>query len=327
MHKGWVLAGMLLASSALAQAAPQLALVSEHAVEGMRGGNLSGLALCGGELWTVSDRDDDRLYRLDTRENVWLAETVRIEVPQVPDSGLPWSMNSRTWAASFVRGGDLDFEGITCDQAGNRYVVSEAHAAVLKVPPSGPATWLKITPSLVREARASGMLLRFNALFEGIAVDPEGNRLWLAAERQRRGVLSITRTPSGWACDGPCVLLSEAGTQKQPPQFPGAKSVSRDFADLAWFEGKLFTLERNAYEICRRDAQSAQVEQCWSFAEQALQPQRRYPQAFGLTEAMVIDQDGAWLGVDNNNGARADGETRSIVWRFAAPAGGWSAQP
>lgn len=327
MHKGLALAGMLLASSAIAQAAAPLALVSEHAVEGMRGGNLSGLALCGGELWTVSDRDDDRLYRLDTRENLWRADTVRIEVPQVPDSGLPWSLNSRTWAASFVRGGNLDFEGITCDQAGNRYVVSEAHAAVLQVPPSGPANWLKISPSLVSEARAGGMLLHFNALFEGIAVDPEGNRLWLAAERQRRGLLLIQRTPSGWECDGPCVLLSEAGKQRQPTQFPNPKLVSRDFADLAWFEGKLFTLERNAYEICRRDAQSAKVEQCWSFAEEALQPHRRYPQAFGLAEAMVIDQDGAWVGVDNNNGARVDGETRSIVWRFAAPAGGWSAQP
>lgn len=327
MRIGLALAWMLLVSSAFAQAAPSLHLVSEHAVDGMRGGNLSGLALCGGELWTVSDRDDDQIYRLDTRQDTWQAETVHIEVPKVPDSGLPWGLNSRTWAASFVRGGDLDFEGISCDQAGNRYIVSEAHAAVLQVPPSGPATWLKISPLLVREARASGMLLHFNALFEGIAVDPEGNRLWLAAERGRRGLLMIKRQQTVWECDGPCVLLSEGGMQMQPAQFPKATAVSRDFADLAWFEGKLFTLERNAYEICRRDAQTAKVERCWSFAEDALQPHRRYSQAFGLTEALVIDKDGAWLGVDNNNGARADGETRPIVWRFAAPADGWSAKP
>ncbi len=29
-------------------------------------------------------------------------------------------------AISPLRGGDLDFEGITCDAAGNRYVVSES---------------------------------------------------------------------------------------------------------------------------------------------------------------------------------------------------------
>ncbi len=55
-----------------------LSFISEHAVEGMRGGNLSGLAWCGGALWTVSDRDDDRLYRLqpsaEGSDQPWQAE-------------------------------------------------------------------------------------------------------------------------------------------------------------------------------------------------------------------------------------------------------------
>jgi uncharacterized protein YjiK len=42
---------------------------------------------------------------------------------------------------------------------------------------------------MVRQARASGMLLHFNALFEGLAINPAGDRLWLAAERERRGLL------------------------------------------------------------------------------------------------------------------------------------------
>ncbi|MGF0242221.1 esterase-like activity of phytase family protein [Rhodococcus sp. IEGM1300] len=329
MRVGFALACALLLTSvsAFAEPAPQLRLLSEHAVDGMRGGNLSGLAQCGKDLWTVSDRDDDQIYRLDTRENTWQAEAVHIDVPAVPPSGLPWGLSSRTWAASFVRGGDLDFEGITCDSAGNRYIVSEAHAAVLQVPPEGPASWLKITPMLVREARASGMLLHFNALFEGLAINPAGDKLWLAAERERRGLLLIKRQQTVWDCEAGCVLLSEAGLEMQPAQFPKARAVSRDFADLSLFNGKLFTLERNAFEICRRDADTGKVERCWSFAEDALQENRRYPQAYGLAEALVVDADGAWIGIDNNNGARADGEVRPIVWRFAAPDGGWSAKP
>ena len=194
MHRGFALALALLATSVVAAPAPELKLLSEHPVQGMRGGNLSGLALCGQELWTVSDRDDEQIYRLDTRNTVWQAETVGIEVPAVPDSGLPWGLKVRTWAASFVRGGDLDFEGITCDAAGNKYVVSEAHAAVLQVPAQGAPVWLKISPIMVREARASGMLLHFNALFEGLAVNPAGDRIWLAAERERRGLLSVSYT-------------------------------------------------------------------------------------------------------------------------------------
>ncbi|TVT81589.1 esterase-like activity of phytase family protein [Pseudomonas sp. H3(2019)] len=326
MRSGFALALLLLASTVAAEPAPELTLVAEHAVDGMRGGNLSGLAQCGKDLWTVSDRDDDQIYRLDTSERVWQAETVRITVPPVPDSGLPWGLKSRTWAASFVRGGNLDFEGMTCDKAGNRYIVSEAHAAVLQVPVQGPVAWLKISPIMVREARASGMLQHFNALFEGLAISPQGDQLWLAAERERRGLLLIKRQQTVWDCDGSCVLLSEAGKEMQPAPFPNAKPVSKDFADLALFNGKLFTLERNAFQICRRDALSAKVERCWSFAAEALQEHRRYPQPYGLAEALVVDADGAWIGIDNNNGARADGEARPIVWRFAAPQGGWDAK-
>jgi hypothetical protein len=328
MRLGFALACALLLTSMTVsgEPTPQLRLLSEHAVDGMRGGNLSGLAQCGKKLWTVSDRDDDQIYRLDTRANVWRAQAVGIGVPEVPDSGLPWGLRSRTWAASFVRGGNLDFEGITCDRAGNRYVVSESHAAVLQIPPTGPTSWLKISPLMAREARARGMLLRFNALFEGLAINPEGDQLWLAAERENRGLLLIKRKQSVWDCDGGCVLLSEAGNEMQPAQFPHARAMPRDFADLSLFNGKLFTLERNAFEVCRRDALTAKVERCWSFAEEALQENRRYPQDYGLAEALVVDADGAWIGIDNNNGARADGEVRPVVWRFAAPEGGWSAK-
>ncbi|WP_160105210.1 esterase-like activity of phytase family protein [Pseudomonas izuensis] len=329
MRLGFALACALLLTSITvsAEPIPQLRMLSEHAVDGMRGGNLSGLAQCGKELWTVSDRDDDQIYRLETGDGTWRAQAVGIDVPPVPDSGLPWGIRVRVLAASFIRGGDLDFEGITCDNAGNRYVVSEAHAAVLQIPPAGPASWLKISPLLVREARASGLLLHFNAVFEGLAINPAGDQLWLAAEREGRGLLMIKRKQTVWDCDGGCVLLSEAGMEMQPAQFPGARARPRDFADLALFNGKLFTLERNVYQICRRDTVTAKVERCWSFADEALQENRRYPQPFGLAEALVVDAEGAWIGVDNNNGARADGEVRPIVWRFAAPDGGWGAKP
>ncbi|KAF1008713.1 MAG: hypothetical protein GAK32_02062 [Pseudomonas fluorescens] len=331
MRSGFALAmllsGGLAGTSVMAAPAVELSMVSEHPVEGMRGGNLSGLAMCANVLWTVSDRDDDQIYRLDTRADTWQAEAVKIDVPPVPESGLPWGVRSRSKVASLIRGGDLDFEGITCDAAGNRYIVSEAHAAVLQVPASGAPEWLKIAPGMVREARASGLLLHFNALFEGVAINPGGNQIWLAAERERRGLISIKRPQTLWDCDGPCVLLSEAGQEMQPAQFPGAKAVSRDFSDLALFNGKLFTLERNAYQICRRDTVTAKVELCWSFADAALTPQRRYAQPYGLAEALVVDESGAWVGIDNNFRPRADGEKRPVVYRFAAPADGWSARP
>ncbi|QXI38045.1 esterase-like activity of phytase family protein [Pseudomonas xantholysinigenes] len=317
----------LFALQARADDWPQLKLTGEHVVDGMRGGNLSGLAFCRGALWAVSDRDDDRIYRLEQEPAAWRAQPLAFTPPEPPDTGLPWGLKSRNWAASYIRGGALDFEGITCDQAGNILIVSEAHAAVLQLPLEGEPDWLRIDQAMVRQARASGMLLHFNALFEGLAINPAGDRLWLAAERERRGLLAVQRQQSVWTCGRSCVLLSEAGVEMQPPQFPGARPVSRDFADLAWFEGKLYTLERNAYRICRRDADSGAVERCWSFAADALVESRRYSQPYGLAEALVVDKEGAWIGVDNNDRPRSDGETRPVVWRFAAPQGGWSARP
>jgi hypothetical protein len=298
---------------------------SEHPVEGMRGGNLSGLALCSGELLAVSDRDDDQIYRLDQRYAEWQAEALNIDAPPPPESGLPWGVRMMGKAISPLRGGDLDFEGISCDDAGNRYVVSEAHAAVLQIPPAGAPAWLKIDPSLVRQARASGMLLHFNALFEGIAVNPQGNQIWLAAERERRGLLTIRKKQSVWDCENGCVLMSEGGLEQAPPQLK-AKAQQKDFADLALFEGKLFTLERMAYRICRRTLDTGEIERCWSFANDALADARLYNSGYGNTEALSLDAQGAWIGVDNGNHIRADGEKRPIVWRFAAPQGGWSAK-
>ena len=311
---------------AMANTWPALVMQSEHPVEGMRGGNLSGLALCSGELLAVSDRDDDQIYRLDQRYAEWQAEALNIDAPPPPESGLPWGVRMMGKAISPLRGGDLDFEGISCDDAGNRYVVSEAHAAVLQIPPAGAPAWLKIDPSLVRQARASGMLLHFNALFEGIAVNPQGNQIWLAAERERRGLLTIRKKQSVWDCENGCVLMSEGGLEQAPPQLK-AKAQQKDFADLALFEGKLFTLERMAYRICRRTLDTGEIERCWSFANDALTDARRYNSGYGTAEALSLDAKGAWIGVDNGNHVRADGEKRPIVWRFAAPQGGWSAKP
>ena len=320
-----MVAGLLMVTApAFAAPLPELTLLSEHPVEGMTGGNLSGLAVCSGQMWTVSDRDDNVLYRLDTAQTLWRAEPEEINVPAVPESDLPANLRSMAKLSSLVRGGSLDYEGISCDAAGNRYVVSEANAEVLKVPVNGPPTWLKLPAALVEQARAKGMLQHFNAILEGLAVDPQGERLWLAAEREQRGLLAVRREGEGWRCKGSCVLRTEPGKEVLPPEI-GGKTVSRDFADLSLFEGKLFTLERSAYRICRRALTTGKTERCWSFAQEARVPARVYDKPFAVTEALIVDKEGAWVGIDNNFDRRADGETRPIVWRFAAPDGGWSA--
>ncbi|MCQ4311275.1 esterase-like activity of phytase family protein [Pseudomonas stutzeri] len=329
MNRRWIT--LLFALSAPAwgaemapEMAPELTLISEHPVERIAQGNLSGLAWCGDALWAVSDREDSQLYRLDASEAVWRAESERFDLPPAPDTGLSWGMRVRTAISGMVRGGKMDFEGLSCDNLGNRYLASEAHAAVLQVSPAGTAEWLNLPDGLVRQARASGMLLEFNAMFEGVAVDPEAGRLWLAAERDRRGLLVMHRNQSSWQCTGGCVLLAEGGRELPPPAL-GEQALPRAFSGLAFHQNKLFTLEPTAHQICRRDPSSGDRELCWSYAATALADSRRYDTPFGNAEALWVDAEGAWMGVDNNRMSRADGEQRPIVWRFAAPNGGWGA--
>ena len=304
----------------------ELKLEAEYPVEGIAGGNLSGLAVCNQVLQGVSDRDDDRIYRLTPQGEVMQAEAEVFTTPAAANSQLPWGMRMRNLGVSWLRGGFYDFEGLSCDAKGNRYLVSESHGAVLSVSPTHEASWLVLPPALMRQARASGMLLHFNQGYEGIAVSPDGQRLWLAAEQRRRGVNVLHKRGGNWRCSGGCVLFSEGGKEASPAGI-GGHVTDRDFSGLAFYGDKLFTLERQAHRICRRNLTDGAVERCWSFAATALSEQRRYPVSHGMAEALWIDENGAWVGVDNGRYTRADGEARPIVWRFAAPTAGWSAKP
>lgn len=316
---------LLLVCSAQADSLPleELQLLEERPVEGIAGGNLSGLTWCDGALWAVSDREDDRLYRLQVRDGLWQAEAETFSAPPPPPMPLPWGLRIRSWLTGQVRGGGLDFEGLSCDERGNRYLVSEARAAVLQLAPLGEPQWLALPDGMVRQARASGMLLHFNALLEGIAIDPAGERLWLAGERQRRGLLVLHKRNGRWHCSGSCVLLSEGGSEPLPAPAEAGKPMPRSFSGLAFHRDRLFSLERQAHRICRRQLSNGEVERCWSFAAEALTEARRYAKPYGMAEALWIDEEGAWIGLDNGRNARGDGERRPIVWRFAAPKGGW----
>lgn len=324
----WLL-GLCLLSSTVHAALPvePLRLLGEHPLDGMPSGNFSGLARCGESLWAVSDRDDDRLYRLHPGATSWQAEAQTFVLPPLPGGALPWGMRTRVKLMGKLRGGEMDFEGLSCDAQGNRYLVSEAHAVVLRLPEIDQPQWLALPPLLLRQARASGMLLRFNAMFEGIAVDPAGEHLWLAAERERRGLLAVQRARDSWQCNGSCVLLSEDGPALPPAQLKTSQRWVRSFSDLAFYGNKLFTLERLAHQICRHDPSSGEVERCWSFADTLLTDGRRYAQPWGSAEALWLDAEGAWIGTDNGTLPRGDGDTRPILWHFAAPAEGWESAP
>lgn len=328
MRQALALLALLLGSALARAAAPleELALQAVQPVDGMLAGNLSGLARCAdGRFWAVSDREDARLYRLEPGDGRWQAQGEDFAAPPPPPSALPWGLRAGNQLLSPLRGGALDFEGLSCDAAGNRYLLSESQVGVLLLPPIGAPRWLELSPDLLRQARARGLLLRFNALLEGLAVQPDGARLWLAAEREGRGLLAMQRGSERWRCAANgCVLLAESGRVRRPLDPPDSAAQSLDFTDLSWHVGSLYSLERLQHRICRRDPQTAAVERCWSFAGAALAPPLRYDTPYGVGEALWLDDDAAWIGLDNGDQANAAGERRPLILQLKAPAGGWN---
>lgn len=324
MIRSAALLSLLLCSPVFAsEPVAELELLGEYPIEGIASGNLSGLTRCGEAWLAVSDREDNRLYHLQPGTQVWQAQAEVLSPPPPPSSNLPWGLRMTTWTVNLLRGGDLDFEGISCDAKGNRYLVSEAHAAVLQVATNGNAEWLQLPASLVRQARASGMLLHYNALFEGIAIEPNGERLWLAAERQRRGLLVVHQQNQTWRCTGGCVRISSGARALASPQ--DERRYPLDYSDLSYHADQLFSLQRLEHRICRRSTQTGDVQKCWSYAAAALAEPQRFPQVEGIAEALWLDEQSAWVGLDTGSGPRADGEQRPLLWQFKAPQGGWSA--
>ena len=175
------------------------------------------------------------------------------------------------------------------------------------------------------EGEARGLWQQVNALAEGVAIDAQANTLWLAAERQGRGLVKLQRQGDQWVCPlAGCVLLAERRFLPTEPFGPGILNrevMPVDFSDLAYWKGWLWSLERNAHQVCRRNALSGQRERCWSFAQSVLVEPYFYPDApFGLAEALLISEEGIVIGLDNNNRLRPDGDARPWLFHFALPA-------
>lgn len=323
----WLLAGCVQAQVLPQADWPELQLLQVLPVEGMPEGNLSGLARCAGELQAISDREDDRLYHLRLQgqapDQLLQASAERWQVAMPSIWSLPPDLLLTLPLMWPLRGGTLDFEGMKCDAAGNRYVVSETFAAVLQISPQGDAHWLALPPDLFTLARRRGLWQKVNAIVEGLAVSADGQQLWLAAEREQRGLLALHLDADGWHCSQPCVLLTEGGDIAPPPDVPDGEQEPVDFAGLVWHAGYLFTLDRQQALICRHAASSGVQQRCWSFRQTLERADLRYAKASRFAEALWLDEQEALIGIDNNNRPNAAGERRPLLWRMAAPPGGW----
>ncbi|MBN3859514.1 DNA topoisomerase IV [Neisseriaceae bacterium PsAf] len=299
-----------------------LVLISAKPVNDMPLGNLSGITFCQNKWLVVSDKDDEYIYHLTEKDFYYQAK--KMALPAMPGLNNLSELSILEKKQLLNSQDNLDFEGIFCDKEGSVYLVSELTSQVLRITPDFcQSNWLKLSENWLNEAKRVNFLTVPNAKLEGITLDPGGQKIWMAAERENRGIIFLEKISGQWICRD-CVLLSE-DVMGVSPKLLGSKELPLDFSDIFYYQGKLFTLERLQHQICRRDSRSARVEKCWRFENSVLQNENyQYAQySFGQAEALWLNKNEVWIGLDNNNMRRNDGEDRPIIYRFKAPKKGW----
>ncbi|GAB4373889.1 MAG: hypothetical protein Kow0042_18080 [Calditrichia bacterium] len=238
----------------------------------------SGLTIRNDTLLTISDKDDSTIFWIELGEKeAFLHPFLRFRLPE--SISIP-----------------ADFEGITLDEEGTIYLISESLFRILKVRTDGsPAEW--ITPSLKPWGQREGLFRKRNANLEGITWIG-GNQFILCQEREPRGMLTV-RIESD--------AVRVKAFQLDESIFPFPKGRKPDFAGLYWFQQNLYVLERNPSIVARLvEADSGFVEKNgWSYGHVESRDSLRYTDIrYGLAEGLAMDKNFVYIVLDNNGDAR-----------------------
>ncbi|MEX0327020.1 MAG: SdiA-regulated domain-containing protein [Puniceicoccaceae bacterium] len=256
----------------------KLELVAAYAIDMDLPLEPSGLVRLDGELYTVADKDNRTIYKVQLEGNsAQLVPALRFQPPGY------YSM---------------DWEGISTDGSGSFYLISETEARILEVTLDGQVRWA--TPPLREQLEEAGLYAKSNAGFEGIAwLGPDH---WLGAvEREPRGLAEIRLV------DG---KLKVTATQQEHSPFSNALPLLRlpDFSGLDADGGSIYALFRNAHLVVRieREGEGFVEAEAWSYRHLETDPRWAYrSQVYGQAEGLVVEEQDVYLIFDNNLGPRA----------------------
>ncbi len=274
---------------------PELELTQAWSVEGPDRFDASGLAGRDGEMYAVSDRHVDTIFRFE------FAADVARAVPCVTFTGpdpYPWI-------------GYMDLEGIAVAPDGGFFLAPEWGFAVCHVPAGGGlARW--VTPDVKSAGMSAGLFATKDGFVEGIAVLGDGHFL-LAAERGPRGVIEIS---------GGLDATRVTAQRMVPSRYPLPEDRGTDWAELATWRGRVFALARNQHLVVEleRSAEGGWGEgQAWSYgATEKAAPHRFTDMSYGWAEGLLIDDASITVLLDSNNLDREGrpGDKRSWLFRF-----------
>ena len=259
--------------AAVAQESPViLEAISVLPVEGPESNQPSGLFVHNDTLFTVSDKHDDTIFRIELREDA------AVFVPHVRfDPPRPFGVFR------------LDLEGITRDEDGSFYLVSEGAFAILKVDAdSKKASW--VTTNLRDVGASAGLFQTRGGYLEGITLMAK-DRFLVTAERQPCGLIEVDMAP--------VQRVVEIANHGSTNSYTG---LHREVENVYILQRSTATI-RKTIRYLDVDSPSA----IWSFAHIVNDPEYLYQhEQFGAktAEGLAMDRDRVYVILDNNNDAR-----------------------
>lgn len=272
----------------------QLALHRALPIDGPENNQPSGLTLFQDTLFAVSDHHDGVIYRIDIKEDH------AVFVPYLTFDNPDTTITAR-----------IDQEGITCDQNGDFYLVSERGFRLLKVSRSdGIARW--VGPDMKVPGEAVGLFATRGAGIEGIISIASG-RFLVTAERQPRGLIEIDLEK------GTAQAFNYNASRLTYPE-----GRATDFTGL-WREGDvIFALQRGAEAITqvRYGGDALEEIDAWSFDKTVNRDDLRYKSVkYGKAEGLAMDASKVYVILDTNGESRLNDaeDKRSMLLIFKRP--------
>ncbi|MFA0809966.1 esterase-like activity of phytase family protein [Microbulbifer epialgicus] len=298
--------GILLSSIALATEIIPAKKVMHYWVDGSAGLSLSGLSFCDGKLLTVSDKESEEVYTIKLEGmRAKLEPYLKLSGLRVPKKDKP--KNFWHFILDLTRpAAAMDFEGISCTD-NTIYILSERYNRIAEVDREGKGRWLENLWSTT--ARAQGYMQGYN--LSGVGLVKVGDDFWVALERDPRGLVKLG--PKG------------SVQTYTPPPVTGLdfRGESENLAGLDYYDGALFTLEPNAYAVCRRELPSLKAEWCLDYRafEESSELEYEATQIGGKGDGLVVGEQGIFIVFDNDNISRAQDpqDRRALLLHLSLP--------
>jgi hypothetical protein len=285
-------------------------------IVGSEGKDLSGLAFCRNRLLANSDKIDNEIFAVELHDEIATLVPARA-LPPMPARTMHYAYPAYItyWYHRWFGGDFLDWEDIQC-YGDAIYLASERKNGIAKISNfdtgGNTAEWLPI--DWYEALHEAGYLNAYNAYVEGLAV-LDAEHLLIALERQPRGLAELRKQRDGSWKITPIALSNDRHLE--------FRNNSEDIAALTLHDGWLYTLERNASAICRRDLTAFKAQSCFSYRSIEDDPRYRFrDQKFGLGEGLAIDDRFIYVVFDNNNQPReVDAlDRRALLLKIKIPA-------